>query len=42
VRKPIYTKSVARSERFGDVLRPLRKIVGSSYPHGLAQIPQND
>ena len=42
VRKPIYTKSVARSERFGDVLLPLRKIVGSSYPHGLAQIPQVD
>ena len=41
VRRPIYKISVARWTAYGDLLDPLREIVGDDYPHGFADMPSS-
>ena len=42
VRRPIYKTSVARWVPFGDMVNPLREIVGEDYPHGFADVPPDE
>jgi len=39
VRRPIYKTSVARWVSYGDLVNPLREIVGEDYPHGFTDVP---
>jgi len=41
VRRPIYKSSVARWISYGDMLDPLRELVGDDYPHGFADTPSS-
>lgn len=41
VRRPIYKTSVARWVSYGELVNPLREIVGEDYPHGFTDVPSS-